>query len=111
MADLGYRTAGILWTPALGAGPPTDLEFGATDANGTWWLLKSWTGLGGASTAGQVVQKSGDHGAYAPPQWYGPRTITLTVQATARTEALLNVARAYLQQAIPVSDLATLRWD
>jgi hypothetical protein len=111
MADLGYRTAGILYTPPLGAGPATDLEFGATDANGTWWLVRSWTGLGGVATAGQVVQKAGDHGAYAPPQWYGPRTITLTVQATARTEALLNVARAYLQQAIPVSDLATFRWD
>lgn len=111
MADTGFFTAGILWTPALGAGPSTDLEFGVTDANGTWWLITGWTGLDGAPTAGTVVQRGGDHGAYAPPQWYGPRTITLTVQATARTQALRDVARAYLQQAIPVSDLATLRWD
>lgn len=111
MADLGYFTAGILYTPALGAGPATDLELGAQDAFGTWWLLKSWSGLDGPSVAGQTVQKSGDHGAVATPQWYGPRTVTLTVQATARTQALRDVARAQLQQAIPISDLATLRWD
>jgi hypothetical protein len=111
MADTGIFTGGILWTPAVGAGPATDLEFGTTDANGTWWLITGWTGMDGAATAGTVVQRAGDHGAYATPQWYGPRTITLTVQATARTQALRDVARAYLQQAIPVSDLATLRWD
>jgi hypothetical protein len=114
MADLGYFTAGITFTPALGAGPATDLELGAQDANGTWWLLKSWDGMGGVATVGQTVQKAGDHGAFATPQWYGPRTLTLTVQATARTQALRDVARAFLQQAIPVgsdSNLATLRWD
>lgn len=114
MADLGYFTGGITYTPATGGGPATDLEFGVTDANGTWWLIKSWSGLDGADTAGQVVQRAGDHGAWPTPQWYGPRTITLTVQATARTQALRDVARAFLQQAIPVgsdSSLATLRWD
>lgn len=111
MADTGFFTGGILWTPALGGGPATDLEFGTTDANGTWWLITGWQGMDGAPTAGQVVQKAGDHGAYATPQWYGPRTITLTVQATARSQALRDVARAFLHQAIPVSDLATLRWD
>lgn len=111
MADTGFFTAGILWTPSAGGGPPTDLEFGVTDANGTWWLITGWTGLDGVATAGTVVQRAGDHGAYATPQWYGPRTITLTVQATARSQALRDVARAFLQQAIPVSDLATLRWD
>jgi len=114
MADLGYFTGGITFTPPLGAGPSTDLEFGAVDANGTWWLLRSWTGMDGVATAGQVVQRAGDHGAWAPPQWYGPRTITLLVQATAQSQALRDVARAYLQQAIPVgsdSSLATLRWD
>lgn len=111
MADLGYFKAGITWTPAVGAGPSTDLEFGVTDAQGTWWLITDWQGLDGVATAGQVVQKAGDHGAWATPQWYGPRTITLTVQATAQTQALRDVARAYLQQAIPVSDLALLTWN
>lgn len=111
MADLGYWTAGITYTPPTGAGPATDLEFGAADANGTWWALTDWSGLDGASVSGQVVQRAGDHGAWAPPAFYGPRTVTLTVWATARTQALRDVARAYLQQAIPVSDLATLRFD
>jgi len=114
MADLGYFTAGISYTPAMGAGPATDLEFGVTDANGTWWLLKTWTGLDGAETAGQVVQRAGDHGAWPTPQFYAARAVTLTVQATARTQALRDVARAFLHQAIPVgsdSSLATLRWD
>jgi hypothetical protein len=111
MADTGYFTGGITYTPPLGAGPSTDLEFGVVDANGTWWCLADWTGMDGVATAGQVVQRAGDHGAWATPQWYGPRTPTLTVWATARTQALRDVARAQVQQAVPVSDLATLRWD
>jgi hypothetical protein len=111
MADLGYFTAGITYTPPLGAGPRTDLELGAADANGIWWRLKSWTGMGGPNTAGQVVQRGGDHGAWATPQYYAERLITLTVEACAPSQALRDVARATLQQAIPVSDLATLRWD
>ena len=111
MADTGYFTGGITYTPPLGAGPSTDLEFGVVDANGTSWCLADWTGMDGVATAGQVVQRAGDHGAWATPQWYGPRTPTLTVWATARTQALRDVARAQVQQAVPVSDLATLRWD
>lgn len=111
MADLGYWTGGILWTPGPGGGAPTDLEFGALDANGTAWALLDWQGLGGVGTAGQVVQKSGDHGANATPQFYAARTLTLTVHATATSQAQRDVARAYLQQAIPVSELATFRLD
>jgi hypothetical protein len=109
--DLGYFTAGITYTPPLGAGPQTDLELGAADANGIWWRLRSWTGMGGPATSGQVVQRGGDHGTWATPQWYAERLITLTVEACAPSQALRDVARATLQQAIPVSDLATLRWD
>lgn len=111
MTDIGFWTGGILWSPAVGAGPPTDLEFGVQDANGTAWALLDWQGLGGVGTVGQVVQRSGDHGAWATPQFYGPRTLTLTVHATATSQALRDVARAYIQQAIPVSDLATFRLD
>lgn len=111
MADTGFFTGGITYTPAMGAGPSTDLEFGATDANGTDWALLDWQGMGGVSTAGQVVQRAGDHGAWATPQFYGARTLTLTIHATAKTRALRDVARAFMQQAIPVSDLATFRWD
>lgn len=111
MADIGYFTAGITYTPPLGAGPATDLELGAVDANGTWWLLPTWDGMGGPDTVGQVVQQAGDHGGWATPQFYGSRLLTLTVQATAVNQALRDVARAYVQQAFPVSDLALLRWD
>jgi hypothetical protein len=116
MADTGYFTAGITYSPAIGV--PTDLEFGAVDTNGTAWMIRGWQGMGadGVATSGQVVQRGGDHGTFATPQWYGSRTITLTVHATARSSALRDVARAYLQQAIPVgsggpNDLALLRWD
>lgn len=116
MVDTGYFTGGILYTPPTGAGPATDLELGTTDANGTAWLIRSWQGMDGAPTAGQVVQRGGDHGGWATPQWYAGRPITLTIQATARTQALRDKARAAMQQAVPIgmgggSDLATLRWD
>lgn len=111
MADIGYFTGGITYQPPTGAGPATDLELGATDADGTDWAIMSWQGLGGITTVGQVVQRAGDHGGWATPQFFGPRTITLTVHATAQSQALRDVARARLQQAIPVSGLATLRWD
>lgn len=116
MADIGYFTAGITYSPTYGA--PTDLELGAVDANGTAWMIRGWQGMGvdGVATSGQVVQKGGDHGTFATPQWYGSRTITLTIHATARSQALRDVARAFLPMAVPVgagggNDLALLRWD
>lgn len=109
MADLGYFTAGVLSTPAIG--PPVDLEFGVTDANGTWWLITGWTGMDGPDVVGQVVQKAGDHGGLATPQFFGSRPLTLIVQATAVSQAQRDVARAFVAQAFPVNDLATLRWD
>lgn len=111
MADIGLFTAGITWTPALGAGPATDIEFGVVDSNGTWWLINTWSGMDGAPVEGQVVQRAGDHGGWATPQYYTPRPITLVVHATAVSRAQRDVARAFLQQAIPVSDLALLTWN
>ena len=109
--DVGFWTGGITYTPAVGAGPATDLEFGAVDANGIGWMLNSFDGMGGPDTVGQVVQQAGDHGGWATPQFYGPRVMTLTVTASAPSWALRDVARATLQQAVPVSDLALLRLD
>jgi len=107
--ETGYWTGGIIYTPAVG--PAIDLELGATDANGTNWMLLAFDGLDGVDVAGQVVQRAGDHGAYAPPQYYAARNITLTVQASALSQALRDVARATMQQAVPVSDLALFRFD
>lgn len=107
--ETGYWTGGITYTPAVGT--PVDLELGVQDANGTNWVLISTQGLDGAPTSGGVVQRAGDHGGYAPPQYYAPRPITLTVQATAPSQALRDTARASMGAAVPVSDLATLRID
>jgi hypothetical protein len=107
--DVGYWTGGILYTPAVG--PATDLEFGDVDANGTAWMLNQVVGADGPATSGQVVQQAGDHGGWATPQFYAPRTLTLTVTASAPSQALRDVARAAMQQAVPVSDLALLRLD
>lgn len=107
--DVGYWTGGILYSPAVG--PATDLEFGTVDAVGVAWMLNSVAGDDGPGTAGQVVQQAGDHGGWATPQYYAPRTLTLTVTASAPSQALRDVARATMQQAVPVSDLALLRLD
>lgn len=107
--DTGYWTGGILYTPAVG--PAIDLEFGVVDANGIGWILLSFDGLDGVDTVGQVVQRAGDHGGFATPQWYGPRVFTLVVRASGPSQAFRDVARATLQQAVPISDLATFRFD
>lgn len=107
--EVGFWTGAISYTPAVGA--PVTLDLGVTDADGTWWVLASWDGLGGAPTSGQVVQRAGDHGAYAPPQYYAARPITLVVRATATSRALRDKAEAAVGLAVPVSDLALLRFD
>ena len=43
---------------------------------------------------GQVIQRSADHGGWPAPSYYGPRIITLTVMASAPTQALRDAARA-----------------
>ncbi len=98
--DIGYWTGSITYGSIY-------LPLGAQDANGTAWLLIGVDGMDGAPVDGQVVQRAGDHGGYPTPQFYAPRPITLRIQASAQTQALRDAARALLQQAIPVSDLAT----
>jgi hypothetical protein len=103
--DIGYWTGGIIYGGL-------DIEFGQVDANGIAWLWQKLTGWDGPAVQGAgVIPKSGDHGAWASPQYYAARTLTWTVTASAPTQALRDVARALLQQAVPVSDLATLRYD
>lgn len=109
VVDVGYWTGGITYTPAVGTA--TDLEFGVVDASGIGWILNGFDGMGGPDTVGQVVQQAGDHGGWATPQYYAPRVMTLTVTASAPSQALRDVARATLQQAVPVSDLALLRFN
>ena len=45
------------------------------------------------------------------PQYYAARAITLTVTASAPTQALRDLARALLQHAVPISDLAVFTYN
>ena len=114
-ADIGFWTGSIAYTP-----PSTDLAvysgltipLGAVDANGTAWLLQKIDGWDSPDVQGAgVIAKSGDHGGWASPQFYAARALTLTVTAIAQTQALRDVARAQLQQAVPVSDLALFTFN
>jgi len=105
--DTGFWTGGIIYP---GAG--LDIEFGTVDGNGIAWLWQKLTGWDSPPVQGAgVIPRSGDHGAWASPQYYAARTMTLTVTASAPTQALRDTARSLLQQAVPISDLATLRYD
>ena len=105
--DTGFWTGGIIYSQA-----GLDIEFGKVDSNGICWLWRKIEGWDGPDTQGAgVIARSGDHGGWASPQYYAARTMTLTVTASAPTQALRDQARALLQQAVPVSDLAQLRYD
>lgn len=102
--DIGFWTGSVTYGSSM-------VQFGAQDMAGTAWALLSVDGMDGAPTDGQVVQRAGDHGGFATPQFYGPRPITLKVTATASSQAERDAARAALQQAVPVSDLGTFVYD
>jgi hypothetical protein len=107
-ADTGYWTGSLSYTAPYGT---VTVPLGSTDTNGTTWLLKKVEGWDGAPTVGQVIQRSGDHGGWPTQQNYGPRILTLTVQASAPTQALRDVARAQLNQAVPINDTATFVYN
>lgn len=108
--DTGYWTGSITYTPSWAAAPLV-IPLGATDASGITWTLMSVEGWDSAPSAvGQVIQRSADHGGWPTAAYFGPRIITLTVLASAPTQALRDQARALMQQAIPVSDLATFAY-
>lgn len=105
--DTGFWTGGLIYSTA-----GIDIEFGKTDSNGITWLWQKIEGWDSPDVQGSgVIPRSGDHGAWASPQYFAARTMTLTVTASAPSQALRDTARALLQQAVPVSDLATLRYD
>lgn len=103
--DTGYWTGGLIYDGL-------DIEFGKVDKYGICWLWQKIEGWDGPPVQGAgVIPRSGDHGAWASPQYYAARTMTLTVTASAPDQATRDVARALLQQAVPISDLAVLRYD
>jgi Phage tail protein len=104
LVDLGYWTGGISYNGL-------DIEFGQVDSDGIAWLWQKLEGWDGPDVTGGLLQRAADHGAWPSPQFYQPRTLTWTVMATAPTQAQRDLARAKLSQAIPVSELAVLRYD
>lgn len=108
--DLGYWTGSISyqpnWSPA-----PIACQFGQTDANGVDWLWMQMQGWDSPPVVGTVVQRTSDHGGWPTEQYFTARTITLTVQASAPTQAARDVARAALQACLPVNELALLTYN
>lgn len=103
--DVGYWTGSLTYQPAWTT-TPLSITFGTVDSNGVAWILQKVDGWDSPPAAvGQVIQRSADHGAYATSQYFGPRLITLTVQASAPDQATRDQARAQMQQTVPISDL------
>lgn len=109
-SDIGYWTGSFTYFPGW-AQTPFVLNMGATDTNGVDWLWMSIQGWDSPPVVGAVVQRASDHGGWATEQYFTPRTLTLTVHASAPSQALRDVARATLQQVLPVNDMATLVYN
>lgn len=108
--ELGYWTGSITYTASY-APAPYIVNFGAMDSNGTDWLWMQVQGWDSPGVVGEVVQRASDHGGYPTQQYFTPRAVTLTVRASAVNQAQRDVARAALQQALPVNDLAVLVYN
>ena len=113
--DVGFWTGSLTYQPSWAASPFV-ISFGATDSNGITWMWQGITGWDSPPTAGTgVIQRSADHGGWPAPQFYGPRIITLTVMASAPSQALRDYARALLEQVVPpggtAGDLAVLQYN
>ena len=108
--DTGFWTGSLSYQPSWAASPFT-IPFGSVDGNGVAWILESVDGWDGPPAVGQVIQRSADHGGWPSAQFYGPRLLTLTVMASAPTQAARDVAKTQLVQAVPISDLATFVYD
>lgn len=115
MSETGFWTGSLTYAPvyaprgitvSIGTGP---------DANGISWVWQQITGWDSPDVAGQVIQRSGDHGGWPASQFYAPRIFTVTVMASAPTQALRDQARALFQQVIPTGvlpgDMATLTYN
>ena len=108
--DTGFWTGSVTYSPSW-ASTPFAIDFGSVDGNGVAWIWQKIQGWDSPPSVGQVIQRSADHGGWPAPSYYGPRIITLTVMASAPTQALRDAARAELQQAFPVNDLAMLVYN
>jgi hypothetical protein len=109
--DTGFWTGSITYSPSWSP-QPIVIPFGTTDASGVTWQWHSIDGWDSPPTAGQgVIQRSADQGGWPAPQFFGPRIITLHGMASAPDQPTRDQARALLQQAVPVNDLAVLQYN
>lgn len=108
--DIGYWTGSFTYTPSWSPGP-ISVNIGATDSNGVDWLWMQIAGWDSPPVVGQITQRAADHGGWPTEQYFAPRPLTLTIQASAPTQALRDAARAALQMAIPVSDFTLLTYN
>lgn len=109
--DTGYFTGSLSYQApymtsplvlSLGTGP---------DSNGIAWIIQKLEGWDSPQVSGQVIQRAADQGAYPAAQFYGPRTMTLTLRASAPDQYTRDLARALLQQVVPVNDLCTFTYN
>ena len=108
--DTGFWTGSISYQPSWASSPFT-IPLGSVDASGVAWVLRGLKGWDGPPAVGQVTQRSADHGGWPSAAYYGPRLMTLSVEAKAPTQALRDQAAERLVQAVPVSDLATFVYN
>jgi hypothetical protein len=109
--DLGFWTGSLAYQPAY-LQSPLGISFGTgPDTNGISWLWQKIDGWDSPPVSGQVTQRADDQGGWPTAQYYAPRTMTVTVTASAPTQALRDLARAQLQQIIPVNDLALMTYN
>lgn len=113
--DIGFWTGSITYTPpatSVTVYTGSSVPLGAVDGNGTAWVIQKLDGWDSPDVQGAgVIALSGDHGAIPAPQYYAARSLTLKVTATASSQALRDAARAAMQAAVPVSDLALFTYN
>lgn len=112
--DTGFWTGALTYQPSWASAPFT-IPLGEVDASGVAWVLESVKGWDSPPSVGSVIQRSADHGGWPAAQYYGPRIITLTVEAKAPSQSLRDQARAQLQQAVAIgtspSDLSVFTYN
>lgn len=115
MSETGFWAGSLSYSPVYAPGGLSVSIGTGPDSDGISWIWQQVTGWDSPDVAGQVIQRSGDHGGWPASQFYAPRVITLTVMATAPTQALRDLARARFQEILPTGmtpgDMATLTYN
>lgn len=108
----GFWSGSISYQPQPWATSPLVINFGSgPDENNIAWVWESITGWDSPDVSGSIVQRSADHGGWPTSQYYAPRVMTITMDALCPDNATRDLARAVLQQIIPINDLATFQFN